>query len=98
MLISTVPNIQDNLFLLRKVRAVNRRAKVFVTASNIEDALKLYNSGASYVIMPHFLGGEHVSGLITGIHQKKANLKEEKRKQIISLNERKEVGHEHPKG
>lgn len=96
MLISTVPQMRDNLFLLKKVRAVNKRAKVFVTASTIEEALNLYDHGASYVVMPHFLGGEHVSGLISGVRKGKARLREEKKKQVISLQERKEIGHEHP--
>lgn len=98
ILISTVPEFHDNLLLLKKVRAVNKKAKVFVTASTIDDALKLYEHGASYVIMPHFLGGEHVSGLITKLRKQKTNLKNEKEKQIHSLKERKEIGHEHPKG
>jgi hypothetical protein len=31
-----------------------------------EEAARLYESGATYVIMPHFLGSEHVLDMING--------------------------------
>ncbi|MBU0469881.1 MAG: cation:proton antiporter [Nanoarchaeota archaeon] len=96
MLISTVPEISDNLFLLKKVRAVNKKAKLFLNANTIEEALKLYDNGADYVILPHFLGGEHASNLITDIRMKKIKLFEEKKTHISVLKERKNIGHEHP--
>ncbi len=97
MLISTVPEFKDNLFLLKKTRAVNKQAQVFLTANNIDDALKLYEHGANYVILPHFLGGEHTANLISKIRTKKTNIHEERKKQITTLQERKGIGHEHPK-
>ena len=96
MLISTVPALNDSLIIVRKTREVNRRAKIIVTAINIDDALKLYEEGADYVIMPHFLGGEHVSGLINKVRNKKLNLKDEKTDHIKHLKKRKGIGHEHP--
>jgi len=98
MLISTVPEIQDNFFLIRKVRAVNKKAKIFVTANEIDDALRLYNSGADYVVLPHFLGGEHVGNIIEMHRRRKLNLKTEREDHIQHLKDRKDVGHEHPKG
>mgnify|MGYP000409511512 CR=1 FL=1 len=35
-----------------------------VEAVEVEEALSLYDEGADYVILPHFLGGEHFSVLI----------------------------------
>jgi Kef-type K+ transport system membrane component KefB len=97
MLISTVPELNDNLVLIRRVRAVNKKARIIVTSSEIEDALRLYTAGADYVILPHFLGGEHVANLITGLRKKNIKLKEEKNKHIEDLKERKNIGQEHPK-
>ena len=96
MLVSTVPNINDSLFLIRKTREVNKRAKILVTAGQIEEALKLYKAGADYVILPHFLGGEHVAGLISKIQKKKVKIHEERKKHIEHLEERKRIGHDHP--
>ncbi len=96
LLISTVPEIKDNITLINKTREVNRRAKIIVTAQSIEQALKLYEKGADYVIMPHFLGGEHVSKLITKMRKHKVKIKDEKKRHIRHLEDRKEMGHNHP--
>lgn len=96
LLISTVPEMKDNLLLIRKVTAANRRAKVMVTASDIDDALRLYGAGADYVILPHFLGGEHVSRLVNQVSRNATQLHEEKKKHLAHLHERKRLGHSHP--
>ena len=57
---------------------------------------KLYDAGADYVILPHFLGGEHTANLITKIRINKIDIIEERKKQIITLKERKGIGHKHP--
>ncbi len=96
MLISTVPDVNNNFLLIHKVRSVNKRAKILVTAATIDEALRLYERGANYVILPHFLGGEHVSNLITRIREKKVGLEEEKKRHLQHLRQRKDIGHEHP--
>ena len=35
-----------------------------LTSNSIEDALKLYDQGASYVIVPRFLSGEYAAKII----------------------------------
>ncbi|MEK6950550.1 MAG: cation:proton antiporter [Nanoarchaeota archaeon] len=99
MLISTVPELADNQLLIKRVQQAkaNKRAKIIVTAADIDDALKLYHYGADYVILPHFLGGEHVSQLINEVHDGRRTLHEEKKKHIFHLHERKGIGHRHPK-
>ncbi|MBS3123533.1 cation:proton antiporter [Candidatus Woesearchaeota archaeon] len=96
MLISTVPDIRDNFLLIRKIREINKRATIIVTASEIDEALRLYSHGASYVIMPHFLGGEHVAKMIMAIKEQKIEIKKEKQRHLAELRERKEIGQEHP--
>jgi Kef-type K+ transport system membrane component KefB len=96
LLISTVPNTKDNLFLIHKVRSVNKRAKVFVTASDVDESLKLYEAGANYVILPHFLGGEHAAHMIDKHRQNKIDLKIERKRHIAHLKERKKIGHGGP--
>ncbi len=98
MVISTVPDINDNVLLIHRVRRVNRRAKIFVTAADIEESLQLYEKGADYVILPHFLGGEHASALIENIRIRKLDLDTERKKHIEHLRKRKEMRQEHPKG
>jgi hypothetical protein len=67
-----------------------------VTANNIEDALKFYKSGADYVIMPHFLGGERVADIITEVRRRKFSLKKNRKDHIEELKSRRIIGHEHP--
>jgi tRNA threonylcarbamoyladenosine modification (KEOPS) complex Cgi121 subunit len=72
------------------------KAIVILTARQIKDALELYKSGANYVILPHFLGGEYTAKLI---EQAKINPKfyeKEKGKEIKILKERLKKGHKHP--
>lgn len=96
MLISTIPDENDTMFLIKKIRAVNRSTIVIVTAFQVEDALKFYKLGADYVILPHFLGGEHVANLISGVHSHKINLKRQRECHLQHLLERQELGQEHP--
>ncbi|MDP3640268.1 MAG: NAD-binding protein, partial [Nanoarchaeota archaeon] len=96
LLVSTIPEMKDNLFLIRKVREENKSVKIIVSASDINEAFKLYDAGADYVILPHFLGGEHVAQLISKVRAKKVKLHEERKKHLEHLQRRKAEGHEHP--
>ncbi len=97
MIISTIPTKKDNLLLIRKTKEQNKKAVVFVTSNNVDSALKLYNAGADYVILPHFLGGEHVSLLIENIEDDFKKILSTKLSHIEELNKRKSLGHEHPR-
>ena len=97
MVISTVPDTADNLLLLQKTREINNKAAVVVTASQLDEALHLYKAGADYVILPHFLGGEHVSNLVTTFDKDVASIIHTRLRHIEELQQRKVLGHEHPK-
>lgn len=69
ILISTIPTLRDNLLLVKKIRRVNKDAKVVMTAYVVDDALELYDAGADYVILPHLLGGHHAGLVLENISQ-----------------------------
>jgi len=96
MIISTVPDRQDNLLLIKKTKDVNKEAVVIVTSMNVDDALDLYNAGADYVILPHFLGGERVSILLEESSKDIKKLLEYKLSHIKELKKRRILGHKHP--
>ncbi len=96
IVISTVPNVYDSLLLLRKVKEANKRALIMLTANNIDDALELYKEGADYVILPHFLGGEHASALLERVSVDPHVVVKNKLLHIKELSLRKQIGHEHP--
>lgn len=64
IVISTVPDLEDNLILLRELKHENRSAKIIMMAHDLRDAKILYEDGADYVMMPHFIGGSHIAKII----------------------------------
>jgi len=93
MLVSTVPTLDTNTLLLQNLRAVNKNAVAVVTASQVDEALQLYESGADYVILPHLIGGYHVSSLVKDMN--KSRFKSQRNKIIRELNEFKHLGFDH---
>ncbi|MBI2663711.1 cation:proton antiporter [Candidatus Woesearchaeota archaeon] len=97
MAVSTIPHAETNLLLISKIRKVNKRAIIIVVSHDIDEANILYNKGATYVLMPHFLGGRYISTIIDKHGLNLNKFIEEKKKQMRHLKERKDIGHEHPK-
>lgn len=97
MAISTIPDIDTNLLIMGKVREKNKNAVIIITSHQIDDAFRLYEAGADYVIMPHFLGGVHTSTLIEKFGTKVNKFVREKLRHIEELKLRKGIGHEHPR-
>ena len=64
LVISTVPDIDDNLLLIEGVSHMNRRAKIVVIALDPDEAKQLYKAGADYVVMPHLAGGRHLAKIL----------------------------------
>ena len=96
IIVSTIPETENNLMLLGKIRGKNKDAIVIVTARQISDTYELYRAGANYVILPHFLGGEYTARLIEKAKENKKEYEIEKQKQIKELKERSKEGQEHP--
>ncbi len=96
MIVSTIPDLQTNLLLIKETRKKNRKAVIIVISHQIEEALKLYDAGASYVMMPHFLGGHHTALMIEEYQFDLNKFLREQQKHKKHLQKRKLVGHEHP--
>lgn len=97
LILSTIPVFEINSLILNDIRKTNLNSVVILTAHQISDAFKLYDAGADYIIMPHFLGGQYTAKIIERFRTKKGLYEKEKIKQIEALKERLEEGHEHPK-
>lgn len=96
LIVSTIPEEDDNKLLLQKAKDANPKVMVFVTANQIDEALELYDRGADYVIMPHFLGGEHTSLMIEDTQDFEKLLKN-KMRHVDQLQKRRGVGQTHHK-
>jgi len=84
------------MLLLKKVNERNKKSITIVTARQIREAFELYQAGADYVILPHFLGGNHTAVLIESAGVDKRKYLRFKKSHLKELNERIKAGHEHP--
>ncbi|MBT4135776.1 hypothetical protein HOD75_04560 [archaeon] len=87
MVISTIPDFEDNLLLIKKTRNLNSKVPIFVITTRISEALKLYKEGADYVIIPQVMGGEKFFELMKKIKRDKTSVKEMKKEHLRHLKE-----------
>ncbi len=85
LIVSTVPDFEANLFLVDKVKAANPRAAVIVLSHNVAESRELYQRGATYVVMPHYLGAQHAVKLISEFNTDLGKYREEKEKHLRYL-------------
>ena len=97
MVVSTMHDLDTNLLLINKIRESNKKTIITVVSHQIDEAMKLYDAGATYVLMPHFLGGHHLSTMIEEHGLNLNKFLKEKIAHIDHLIKRKEIGHEHPR-
>ena len=64
LVVSTVDALDINLVALKYLRRHNANVSFVCHALNYEDAATLYEHGASYVSLPHYIGSERVSNFI----------------------------------
>ena len=94
--VSTIPELETNLLILHESRRKNPEAFVMAVAHRIEDALELYKAGASFVILPHFLGGKYAARLIGELrlnHESFAGIRADQLKELVS---RRSAGQSYP--
>ncbi|PIP75108.1 MAG: hypothetical protein COW87_00250, partial [Candidatus Levybacteria bacterium CG22_combo_CG10-13_8_21_14_all_35_11] len=78
LVISTIPDLEDNLLLLKELQHENRKAKIVVMAMEAYEARALYRAGADYVVLPYLAGGRQISKILDEDDLSKiATLKEE---------------------
>lgn len=97
MIISTIPDVDASLLLINKVRGCNKKAIIIVISHQIDETLRLYEAGATYVIMPHFLGGHHIASMIEDYKLDLSKFLKKKTAHIKELRKKKRMKHEHPK-
>lgn len=93
LVIATIPDQEATKYLISCVKLANPRAEVFVTSYRVADALALYEAGADYVIIPHYLGGEHMALLL---HEASGNLDRMIALRLQHIKELKERKERHP--
>ncbi len=69
VIISTVPDFENNLTLLEAVREAvgtnKKRPKLVFAAQDEHEAKKFYEKEIDYALSPHFVGGQHLASLLS---------------------------------
>lgn len=64
LIASTITDFDTTLFLIQQLERMNPRAVSIVHADNRQQAEQLYAHGASYVMLPHYIGSERMGAFI----------------------------------
>ena len=64
LLISTMSDFETNTLLMNEINKRNKTAHKILTSNDPEKALILYDEGADYVILPHYISGNFASNMI----------------------------------
>jgi Kef-type K+ transport system membrane component KefB len=84
IIISTSPNIEDNLSLISSIKLLSEKPKVILRAETKEEAEILYKNNADYVFIPLFSSGQYL-GKIINLDPKLENIHELKEKDLIFM-------------
>ncbi len=64
LVIITDPVVEDNIHLIKFAKSKNYKGPVMSAAYWIHDAIKIYEGGADYVVVPETVGGDHIAGIL----------------------------------
>lgn len=81
----TITDFTTNTFVLGLLNKINPSCVVICHSENINEAAELYTLGASYVMLPHYIGSEKISAFIKKSGYKKAEYKKYHDKHIAYI-------------
>ncbi len=85
LVVSTATDFEVNSFLLNFMDRKNSDAVFIAQADSPKQASALYDLGASYVILPHFIGGEKIGAFVRSSGLSKTNFKKFREAHIKEL-------------
>lgn len=85
LIISTIPDLDDQITLVKHVRSHSNAPYLIANLSDFAYLDTLYHAGASYVMMPHLLGGSWVAELLDHPHITRRTFTKLKREQTKEL-------------
>jgi voltage-gated potassium channel Kch len=88
LVVCTIPEFNVNQELLHYLEKENPKAAFICHANSYDEAIKLYQFGASYVMLPHFLGSERISTYIKNHGIKREAFEHYRQKHLSSLDEK----------
>jgi len=88
LVVSTVPDLETNLIILSSVKRGGQGPLVMVVAHRVNNALTLYEAGADYVVLPHFIGSTHAAHIVGQFTESAIKLKSIREEHIEYLKSR----------
>lgn len=85
MVVSTITELETNLMLARHVNQWNPDGVFICHANSYDHAAQLYEHGAAYVMLPHFIGSEQMSSFIRKNGSDKQAFDRYRKRHIITL-------------
>lgn len=85
LVIITDPDVSDNDQLIKFAKERNYRGPVISTAYWLHDAIKLYELGADYVVVPETVGGKHLSKILGEEWDELSKIKKQKSRNFEEL-------------
>lgn len=87
-IISTIKNLEGNLLLIKISRNINKDILIMLVANSNEEAIKLYENGADYVVLPLSVSGEKLSNYL--IHLDSGKVREWGKKYYTEMKSKKQ--------
>jgi len=88
--VSTIPDVKINSLLIQKIKEVSDHAIIIVRARETDEAKMLYELGATYVVMPHYLGAKYATAMIKRIGLDVKGFKDEREKHLAYVHKDKQ--------
>jgi len=85
LIVSTITDHQVNLSIVQWLERVNPHSVFICSADTVEQAAELYGDGASYVMLPHYIGSEKIGAFIKKSGLKKSEFKKFREKHLAYL-------------
>lgn len=82
LVVSVVTDHETNKFLLRTIESVNPSCVVICHADAVTEAAELYEMGAGYVMLPHYIGSEKIGAFIKRSGFKKSEFRKFRNKHL----------------
>jgi len=85
LVVSTIPDLKTNILLVSYYRSRNPAGIIITISHSVENTKELYDAGASYVVMPHYLGASYAASLISNHQFNSEAFAKEKSRHLESL-------------
>ncbi|MEI6352436.1 MAG: cation:proton antiporter [Candidatus Nomurabacteria bacterium] len=86
-IISTIPSLKSNLFLVESYRKKNKEGRIVVVAHDFGQAKILYAAGATYVLIPYLFGAREAAEMLLKTRHNPEIFEQERELQFRSMQE-----------